>query len=687
MLRSLSAGGGLHLGFVIVITAPLHQVSALPRNLAAKNDCAFVGEGAWQPKEAHEAAFAGEPTFKVPPIGDGFNRTINLDGFCNDILWVPNKFKCPLPYAAGSTIGEFITPGVTTELGMYLRFDDANCPLSAIALRRNKEKTDAEVRFQFEPCQAATGAPIQPVKSAAVSMKLAQIPGPTGGANLVPFITEVCKAQLAQAPTTTAQVQQIQTKDSFETLAIGNGTCKTTGKVTKVTSLEPNAKAVNCELECQMKIKLSKAVKNEEDMCFGYAFKAGCATFADEGTCPTTRCEWTGTACKVKQAGQDDQECEIYQGGEVTGFDKADGWECKSLELKKTEVKTQTTVAPATIAPVTSNLRISQVMAGAPESMATARVFQVHLDQCAAIPPSWWFKLESNDGIPATFPVLAETWDELMALLPDPQPEEEEEVSRVVVDRILAEICPGETKPAVWGRQCIAEKVLTTCDSQQIVNAVITGVVVPVVGWLLVWAFFTRLPASCMVSSMREYQDHSSFDEGGVPICQPTGLIATCLAALIACGGLAAGTSAAVTYGMQAAGCLHGQREMMVVGVASGIPGAISFIIGILYMYFSGHKHKTTGGSGGGGGGGSSFGAGGSDRGYGPAKGHKLMLVQVNDESGRITGEPLNPDIMSTGASAMHSYSQAHGSHPILIDTHHMDPGHALASYQRPGGE
>lgn len=679
MLRSLSASGGLHLGFVIVITAPLHQVSALPRNLWGKNDCGFTGEGTWQPREAYEAAFAGEPTFKVPPIGKGFNRTVNLDGFCNDILWVPSKFTCPLPFAAGSTIGEFVTQGVSTEMGMFLRFDDANCPLSAIALRRNKEKTEAEIRFQFETCQAAVGAPVQPVKAAAMSMKLAKIPGPTGGANLVPFITEVCKTQLAQAPTTTAQVQQIQTKDSFESLVIGNGTCTTTGKET-TENLEPNSQAVNCELICQESIKLNKAVKKEDQMCFGYAFKAGCSTFVDEGTCPKSRCSWSGTACAVKEAGQPDQECKIYSGATVSGFNKADGFQCKSLELKKTEVKTQTTVAPATIAPVTSNLRVSQVMAGAPESMATARVFQVHLDQCPAIPPSWWFKLESDAGMPATFPVLAETWDDLMALLPDPQPEEEEEVSRVVVDRILTRICPGDTQPAVWGRQCIAEKVLVTCDSQQIVNAIVTGCVVPIVGWLLVWAFFNKLPASCMVSSTREFQDSSTFDEGGVPICQPIGLIACCVMALLACGGLAAGSSAIITYGMQAAGCLHGQREMMVVGVASGIPGAISFIIGILYMYFSGHKHKTTGGSANAGGG------GGSDRGYGPAKGHKLMLVQVNDETGRITGEPLNPDIMQTGASAMPSYQQSHGSHPILIDTH-SDPGHALASYQRPGGE
>merc|ERR1711988_1249630 len=113
-----------------------------------------------------------------------------------------------------------------------------------------------------------------------------------------------------------------------------------------------------------------------------------------------------------------------------------------------------------------------------------------------------------------------------------------------------------------------------------------------------------------------------------------------------------------------AAGCLHGIRDMLVMAFASGIPGAISFIIGILYMHFSGGRHRATGGG----------------TRYEPAKGQKLMLVEVEDGPGgqQVRGTPLNPDILMTGNSAMASYNSASYPRQININTTAMD----LSSFQ-----
>merc|ERR1719478_1817913 len=155
----------------------------------------------------------------------------------------------------------------------------------------------------------------------------------------------------------------------------------------------------------------------------------------------------------------------------------------------------------------------------------------------------------------------------------------------MLIDRVLVKTCKAH--PAGWGRECVMPKVEKTCDNQQLVNSIVTGIVVPVFGWLIVYMIF---------GPGKQTRDVDTFDEGNLPTCGIRGLLGACIVAIIACALLAAGSSAGITYAFGAAGCKHGTREMMVVGCASGIPGAISFIIGILYMHFSGHRHEAAGG-------------------------------------------------------------------------------------------
>merc|ERR1711865_1101943 len=218
------------------------------------------------------------------------------------------------------------------------------------------------------------------------------------------------------------------------------------------------------------------------------------------------------------------------------------------------------------------------------------------------------------------------------------------------------------------GRECIMPEVDKVCDSKQMVNSVVTGILTPILGWLLVRCIFNGLPPRVRQVQNYDFTD----DQVDFPRCAIQGIILMCFAAILCCGLVATGVSAAISYGFGAAGCLHGVREMVVVACAAGVPSCLAMIVALLYLYHSGSKHA------------SDKNAGAASGAWVPPKGHKLMLLEVPEGGGPMSGTPINPDIMQTGNSAMASYANQGYPSSIVVD----QTSAMLSSYQSqsPGG-
>lgn len=637
MLRFPIAGVSLHLGFFIITTAPLSHLS--------EGVCVALPNAAWQPEASLEAAFAsGSAEFELPPIGSGFNRTVNLDGFETLELWSSSKFAATAETCDGTGHnGELILKVTDQENGVFLRFDNVNCPLSTIAIRKNPEgeRYEASIRFQFEWCKAAAGGPPSPVSSAAVVLGLEPTAIDTKKLNMMPWLDEICNVKPTLPPTS-----QISVQESANYLVIGNGTCKATSEE----AVADKTTVAACRAGCEYARKEKDLIYGKPDAgCSGFAFKAGVAP-----------------------------ECIMYKNSAVTELAKKDEeWLCESLETsKKTEYnKTQGAASPMdTLGNLSQSLHFASAMD--PDDMSTAKLYEVQSEDVpACFRSSWFFMFQNEASVPAALPVIQSQWAELMDRLPEPpttsrrlQNADQMQIA-VTVDRVLvvtknsADMSDAELNKEGWNRQCIEQKAKEKCDGQQMVNSIVTGIVVPCIGWAIVWLFYKRLPTSCMLyEGSRSVRNSGGYDEGEVPTCKVEGLIACCMVAVVFCGGLGFGTSALIEYAFGAAGCLHGEREMLVVGCATAIPAAFSMIIGLMYMHCSGRKHSESGAA---------------SRHYDPPKGKHLMLVEVPDADGVTTlrGEPLNPDILLTGNSAMASYR---GGNSIQIST----TGSDIAAYQ-----
>jgi hypothetical protein len=313
------------------------------------------------------------------------------------------------------------------------------------------------------------------------------------------------------------------------------------------------------------------------------------------------------------------------------------------------------------------NLHVRSVFSGPPVSMSTAKLMEIKPqsgdENCASkIPAAWWFMLQDDAGAYSSLGVPSVEWEELMDLLPEPLTDAKPVRSSLTIDRVLVMTGnPGNpavaAKKASWGRECIKPKVQKLCDNKQLVNSIVTGFIVPFGGWLVVSWVQKLLPGN----HARIGGDTLQYDPAEVPRCSLAGVAILCVVAVLACGALAFGCSTAVGYAFGAAGCLHGVREMVVVGVATGIPAALAMVFGLIYLNRSADKHAITQ---------QTTGTASSPM----PRNHKLMLVEVQEGQDVMSGKPINPDILSTGTSAMVSYNASHRSDAIRIEPNALAP-------------
>jgi preprotein translocase subunit SecG len=269
------------------------------------------------------------------------------------------------------------------------------------------------------------------------------------------------------------------------------------------------------------------------------------------------------------------------------------GWECFTLTMEKADVDV-TTPEPSpmqALEDLTQNLHLRQVLAGAPVGMTTARMVQISpkKGEEGCFKSSWWFTMQDDNGTMASIPVAESDWPSMMAMLPAPKPVKKPVDSSIVIDRVLVKTC--NPKAGSWGRECIMPKVNNVCDHRQIMTSIITGIIVPVCGWILVNVAYKLLPSSARSTSYDSRLNGGGGDAS--PSCTTGSLIILCIVAVIACIVLAAGTTALIGAIFGSAGCLHGSREIFVISCATALPAALAMIIGLAYIARSSKEHAT----------------------------------------------------------------------------------------------
>jgi hypothetical protein len=597
--------------------------TALFGRLADAGTCkADFPQEAWAPRAAFEASHAGTPNVTLPLIGSGFNRTLNIDGFCNDILMKSSVFTCSKTAAAAGEFKASVTDPTNKPTGAFLRFDGVNCPLRGVSLRRTEAgaQFDAEIRFEFEFCKAAAGMPASPVASAAVVLGLRKETGRQS--NLLPWIKEVCNDKTTPAPTSSVVVKS-ETQLTF----VGNGTCKQDSSAPDPKKVSDVANQVACSGQCRSSILIATEIGKKEEACGGFSYNA-----------------------KTKV-------CLLFT-GKVDAIDKQDAdLVCYAMDLKAQDYQKTTSAPPpvAALPELTQNLHLREVFAGAPINMSMGKLLQIQPqtgdDFCFAA--SWWFTLQDERGNDASVPVMEAEWDELMSKIPLATAPAPSLPSTMIMDRVLVKTCNPHAEG--WGRSCIMPEVNHLCDHRQIVNAVVTGILVPVLGWLMVQSIHKRCVGARQMNP-------TAMDDarGELPRCTSAGIFITCIGAVFACCFVAAASSSIISYSFGAAGCIHGIREMLVIGCATAIPGSFAMIVGLLYLYHSGTKHQLIKAA---------------DTTSPLPKGRKLMLVGVPPSGDMSSAMAINPDIMQTGQSAMASYQ---GHSRITVD----DTSQILSHYQ-----
>merc|ERR1719272_2416359 len=104
--------------------------------------------------------------------------------------------------------------------------------------------------------------------------------------------------------------------------------------------------------------------------------------------------------------------------------------------------------------------------------------------------------------------------------------------STMIVDHLLLRTC--NPNAVGWGRECVMPTPLTVCDWKQTVLAIVTGILVPIFGWLMVHCFHK----TGLMQPGRDSGDGSNF-----PMCSRLHMIICCLAAVLSCGLFAAAIS------------------------------------------------------------------------------------------------------------------------------------------------
>jgi hypothetical protein len=408
---------------------------------------------------------------------EGFNRTVTIDGLCEEGFSATTSFQCE------QSAGAFkagLTAAAAAGKHVNLRFGAASCPLTGISVYKKKKAApfEAEMRFEFEGC---TGAP---VSSAAITVGIRK--DPVGDFNLYPWAKEVCKT----STTTAAPVATISSETESKMMLVGKGRCD--GSVRN--EIEKIDSALDCKLQCvssQTKAHLLGGIG-----CTGFSFNAQ----ASGATCIT----YSG---------------EVQQVQTVTHPD----WQCYNMTFNATSAA-KSTPAPV-VAPkeLTQMLYLKEVLGAS----STAHMQQIAPPALAltCFKPLWWFSLQDRAGHALSVPVKEADWDDFLARIPTEVVSTNHVTSPVVLDRVIVDTCTASNG---WGRQaCFVAPVeaKTACRQEELTGSIVSGVITSLLTWLFVGLVFTLYKNALRT----EYKLLDPGNEGA--FCQKRIVHALCVAA------------------------------------------------------------------------------------------------------------------------------------------------------------
>jgi len=493
----------------------------------------------------------------------------------------------------------------------------------------------AQIRFEFQWCEPEAGAGSPWAARAALTMGLRNgTVGTSTGINLHGWMDATCGKEAKAATQVTLSAKTTEKK-------VGLGKCQ--GAKPKPIKTSTGTE-VACKTECTIR-NTNPAFSGEQ--CDAFAYKYG------------------GTIDDPKP---EESECIIYESDIDTSVkqpeDPNSKWVCWNMKEDNAKSDVSQTIAAAEEADLQKALavlRLREALAGPQDDMAQAKVyeFQPRADNACCggkecFSGMWWFEPEDKAGVMTALELDPLSWPGIASYLPEPKKLQDPlDKGKIYIDRVLVKTC--KTELAGWGRDCVMPEVKASCEKRQTINAVITGILVPVLGWLIV-----KLACSKQLPNAKRDGDF----EGKGPICLwsgkwmkscPKDLLFSCLVAVVATAAIAFLSSFAVSTLIGSTECLHGEREWKVVAFAAWYAGAAAIILGLLYIDYVANHQGT------------------------PEPTHKLMLVQVdeNEFNSRKPGQtikatPLNQDILASGNGSGRAGTQMS---QIDVDTSGQDLG------------
>jgi hypothetical protein len=266
-------------------------------------------------------------------------------------------------------------------------------------------------------------------------------------------------------------------------------------------------------------------------------------------------------------------------------------------------------------------LQINQVMGGGNPLMKEARLLQIDPPPLPGGAPgncfasAWWFLLQDEQGHPASIVVSGVEWAEIMKMVPPLKEITQSVPSKITVDRILVKTCQEIDG---WHRPCIMPPKHDRCSPKQLINAIVAGLVTPIVAWALAYAVY------------KAFRPNNGFAQDDTsPTCTVKTVIPASIMGLIASLGAAAAATFATSAALSSSACKHGIREELVVVFSAGFSSAIAIIISLMYLFKSTKVSAER-----------------KDDSQ-PKLESKLMLVEVPDASGHAIIR--NADLMESG--------------------------------------
>lgn len=435
---------------------------------ASGNGCPIIPPGGSPvPHQAavYEAVSAGAGFADVllPDKADGYNRTVSVNGLCNNAVTNSSAFTCQ----RGG--GEFYA-GLLASNGaapVSLSFGSATCQMTGISIAKTNAATpfQAELRLQFEGCTGSAAG----VENAAVVVGIRKEVNPPVDIGLLAWSQEVCKT----VTTTTGAPVQVSQQTDARVTEVGAGRCDASER-----KQIPNiTKETACKLECIGSASAAQSLGGTG--CTGFAFNAAAS----------------GATC-------------ITYSGAVLQATSSSGWKCFNVSFQNSSYAKAT---PAPVAPPQDSTQLLNVKQALGQTeMAYLHEISPPKDSPDCFKPMWWFKPEDKLGNEFSVAVKAADWEDFMSLLPEANKTTSVVSAPMVLDRVLFNTC---TNSSGWGQECSvvaapAATQATQCRSAEIWSAIVAGVITSVLTWLLVAIVFKVCQLGRRASSIRygEYE-------------------------------------------------------------------------------------------------------------------------------------------------------------------------------------